>query len=47
MTLNSKEVNFEELENLLLGEAETLQKEVERDLAASIFHGCDESLDET
>lgn len=32
-------MNFEELETLLLGEAEPLlQKEIEGDLAASIFH---------
>lgn len=40
--LNSKKMSFEELENPLLGEAETLlQKEIERDLVASIFHNCD------
>ena len=37
-----KKMNFEELENLLLGEAETLLwKEIERHLVASIFHNCD------
>lgn len=40
-------MNFEELETLLLGEAEPLlQKEIEGDLAASIFHNYNESLDE-
>ena len=37
-----KKMNFEELENLLLGEAETLLwNEIERHLVASIFHNCD------
>lgn len=40
-------MNFEELENLLLGEAESLLwKEIERHLVASIFYNCDESLDD-
>lgn len=38
MALNSKKMNFEELENLLLGEAETLLwKEIERHLVEAFF----------